>query len=47
MNDPRRPQRFGPPLSGYGPTGPQVPPNPPTADPAYADQSPYASTYGG
>lgn len=26
MNDPRRPQRFGPPLSGYGPTGPQVPP---------------------
>lgn len=47
MNDPRRPQRFGPPQSGYGPTGPQVPPNPPTADPAYADQSPYASTYGG
>lgn len=47
MNDPRRPQRFGPPLSGYGPTGPQVPPNPPTTDPAYADQSPYASTYGG
>lgn len=32
MNDPRRPQRFGPPLSGYGPTGPQVPPirRPPT-----------------
>jgi MmpS family membrane protein len=47
MNDPRRPERISPPLPGYGPTGPQGPPNPPSVDPAYADQAPYAPTYGG
>jgi Mycobacterium membrane protein len=47
MNDPRRPGRFSPPLPGSGPTGPQGPPNPPPVDPAYADQAPYAPTYGG
>jgi Mycobacterium membrane protein len=46
MNDPRRPGRFSPPLSG--PTGPQGFGYPPPADPAYADQAgPYAPTYGG
>jgi Mycobacterium membrane protein len=47
MNDPRRPERFGPPLPGSGPTEPQVPQNPQLTDPAYADQAPYAPTYGG
>ncbi|OSC41604.1 MmpS family transport accessory protein [Mycobacterium decipiens] len=47
MNDPRRPQRFGPPPPGYGPAGPHVPRNPSTTDPAYADQAPYGSAYGG
>jgi Mycobacterium membrane protein len=47
MNDPRRSDRFGPPLSGSGPTGPQSPQNPALTDPAYADQAPYAPTYGG
>ena len=47
MNDPRRPERFSPLLPGSGPTGPQGPRNPPPADPAYADQAPYAPTYGG
>ncbi|SON61501.1 hypothetical protein MSIMFI_03014 [Mycobacterium simulans] len=46
MSDPRRPQRFGPPLSG-GPTAPQGPPNTPPVDPAYAGQAPYAPSYGG
>ncbi len=46
MNDPRRPQRFNPPQPGYGSTGPQGYRTPPT-DPAYADQAPYAPTYGG
>jgi Mycobacterium membrane protein len=46
MNDPRRPERFSPPLPGSGPTEPPGPRTPP-ADPAYADQAPYASTYGG
>lgn len=50
MNDPRRPERFGPTLPGSEPTGPQGPwPQPPgyqqPADPAYADQAPYAPTY--
>jgi hypothetical protein len=48
MNDPRRPERFSPPLPGSGPAGPQGFPYPPPADPAYADQAgPYAPTYGG
>lgn len=48
MNDPRRPERFSPPLPGSGPAGPQGSPYPPPADPAYADQAgPYAPTYGG
>lgn len=47
MNDPRRPGRFSPPLPGSGTAGPQGPPYPPPADPAYADQTwPYAPTYG-
>jgi Mycobacterium membrane protein len=46
MSDPRRPDRFGPPLRGSGPAGPQGPRNPPPADPAYADQA-YGPTYGG
>ncbi|HEY2500056.1 MAG TPA: MmpS family transport accessory protein [Mycobacterium sp.] len=47
MNDPRRPERFSPPLPGSGPAGLQGPQNPPPIDPAYADQAPYAPTYGG
>jgi Mycobacterium membrane protein len=47
MNDPRRPERFSTPLPGSGPAGPQGPWYPPPADPAYADQTPYAHTYGG
>ncbi len=48
MNDPRRTERFSPPLSGSGPAGSPGRPYPPPADPAYADQTgPYASTYGG
>ena len=47
MNDPRRPERFSPPLPGSGPAGPQGPRNPPPVDPAYAEQAPYAPTYGG
>jgi len=47
MNDPRRSERFSPPLPGSGPAGPQGPRNPPPVDPAYADQAPYAPTYGG
>jgi hypothetical protein len=46
MNDPRRPDRFGPPQWGSGPAEPPGPRNPPYPDPAYADQAPYASTYG-
>jgi Mycobacterium membrane protein len=47
MNDPRRPERFSPPLSGSGPAGRQGSPYPPV-DPAYADQAgPYSPTYGG
>jgi hypothetical protein len=47
MNDPRRPKRFSPPLPGSGPTERWVPGEPPPADPAYADQTPYAPSYGG
>jgi hypothetical protein len=47
MNNPRRPERFSPPLLGSEPTGPQGSGYPPPADPAYADQAPYAPTYGG
>jgi hypothetical protein len=47
MNDPRRPERFGAPWPGSGPTGRQGPPIAPPADPAYADQAPYTPTYGG
>ncbi|MEZ0350344.1 MmpS family transport accessory protein [Mycobacterium sp. pR1184] len=47
MNDPRRPDRFGPPQAGSEPTGPIGPRNAPLADPAYADQAPYAPAYGG
>ncbi|WP_094360956.1 MmpS family transport accessory protein [Mycobacterium marinum] len=47
MNDPRRPLRYGPPQPGPGPGWPQGPVNTPPADPAYADQAPYAPTYGG
>ncbi|ORV94745.1 hypothetical protein AWC11_03305 [Mycobacterium interjectum] len=48
MNDPRRTERFSPPLPGSGPAGPHGLPYPPPADPAYADQAgPYAPTYGG
>jgi Mycobacterium membrane protein len=47
MNDPRRPERFSPSLPGSGPAGPQGPANPPPIDPAYAEQAPYAPTYGG
>lgn len=47
MNDPRRPERFLPPPTGSEPTGPIGPRNAPLADPAYADQAPYAPTYGG
>ena len=48
MNDPRRTERFSPPLPGSGPAGSPGPTYPPLADPAYADQAgPYAPTYGG
>jgi hypothetical protein len=47
MNDPRRPERSSPPLAGSIPTEPPGLRTPPPADPAYADQAPYASTYGG
>ncbi|PRI14417.1 hypothetical protein B2J96_13730 [Mycobacterium shigaense] len=47
MNDPRPTERFSPPLPRSGPTGPQGPPYAPPADPAYADQAPWAPTYGG
>jgi Mycobacterium membrane protein len=47
MNDPRRPERFSPPLPGSGPAGPQGPRMSPPIDPAYAEQAPYAPTYGG
>ncbi|MGO9381032.1 MAG: MmpS family transport accessory protein [Mycobacterium sp.] len=48
MNDPRRGERFSPPLPGSGPAGPQDYLYPPPVDyPAYADQAPYAPTYGG
>ena len=47
MNDPRRPKRFSPPLPGSGPTERWAPGEPPPADPAYADQTPYAPSYGG
>ncbi len=44
MNDSRPTERFSPPLPG---SGPQRAWYPPPADPAYADQAPYAPTYGG
>jgi hypothetical protein len=47
MNDPRRPEWFSPPQPGSGSTEPQRYYNPPLTDPAYADQAPYAHTYGG
>jgi hypothetical protein len=47
MNDPRRPERFSPFEGGSEPTGPIGPRNAPLADPAYADQAPYAPAYGG
>jgi Mycobacterium membrane protein len=47
MNDPRRPERFSPPFPGSAPAGLQGPRNPPPVDPAYAEQAPYAPTYGG
>ena len=47
MNDPRRPERFSPPLPGSGPPGRWGPGDPPPPDPAYADQMPYAPGYGG
>lgn len=47
MNDPRRPQRYGPPQPGPAPTWPQGPVNPSPVDPAYAGQAPYAPTYSG
>jgi hypothetical protein len=47
MNDPRRPERFSPSLPGSAPPAPQGPRNPPPVDPAYAEQAPYAPTYGG
>lgn len=47
MSDPRRHQRYGPPLPGLGPTGQQGSQNPPPIDPAYADQAPYGPSYGG
>jgi Mycobacterium membrane protein len=47
MNDPHRPEWFSPPLPGSGPAGPQGPRNSPPVDPAYAEQAPYAPTYGG
>src|ERR1700684_1622899 len=46
MNDPWQTERFSSPLPGSGPTGPQGPRTAPSADPAYADQAPYAATYG-
>ncbi|OIN78047.1 hypothetical protein BST29_21585 [Mycobacterium malmoense] len=47
MNDPRRPERLSSPLREAGPAGPHGSPYPPSVDPAYADQAPYAPTYGG
>ncbi|SPM35814.1 hypothetical protein MRAB57_3647 [Mycobacterium rhizamassiliense] len=47
MNDPRPTERLGPALPRSGSTGPQGPSYAPPADPAYADQAPYAPTYGG
>ncbi len=47
MNDPRRPGRFSPPQPGSEPTDPQGRWYPPPVDPAYADQAPFAPTYGG
>ncbi len=47
MSDPRRPEWFSPPLPGSGSTEPQSYHTPPLTDPAYADQAPYAHTYGG
>ncbi len=44
MNDSRPTERLSPPLAGSGPQGPWYPP---PVDPAYADQAPYAPTYGG
>ncbi len=47
MNDPRRPEWFSPPQPGSGSTEPQSYYTPPLTDPAYADEAPYAHTYGG
>ncbi|MGF2947597.1 MmpS family transport accessory protein [Mycobacterium sp. Lab-001] len=46
MNDPRRPELFSPPLSGSEPTDPRGRWYPPPVDPAYADEAPFAPTYG-
>jgi Mycobacterium membrane protein len=47
MNDPRRHERFSPPLAGPGSSEPDGTQGAPPADPAYADQASYAATYGG
>jgi hypothetical protein len=47
MSDPRRPERFSPPQPGSEPTDPRGRWQPPPVDPAYADQAPFAPTYGG
>ncbi|ORW32371.1 hypothetical protein [Mycobacterium palustre] len=50
MSDPRRPEPFSPPQSGWGPAGQPGQPSQqysPPVDPAYADQAPYAPSYGG
>jgi hypothetical protein len=47
MNDPRRSEPISTPLIGSGSSGSQGYQAPPLTDPAYADQTPYASTYGG
>lgn len=47
MNDPRRSEPISLPLTGSGSSGSQGYQAPPLTDPAYADQTPYATTYGG
>jgi hypothetical protein len=47
MNYPRRPEWLGPPQPGYGPNDAHGSQYPPYTDPAYADETPYASTYAG
>jgi Mycobacterium membrane protein len=47
MNDPRRSEPVSAPPIESGSSGSQGYQAPPLTDPAYADQAPYASTYGG